>query len=262
MSFILDQLKKSGRKRELELAMRSKAGSLNGETAEASQTDSRPLPGRGIHRRDIYLLVFLAATSAAVLGGFMLLRGSPENRQAPVVSREAQVHAPVSSEPKAEIVRPKPELPVDRGTDLPPRSGSSADPKKAAHARTDAEKRPERKGKTSTVPMAAEIRNPPEAANQGQTAVPSPPEKSGPRNDVDDAHRTPYLNELPASVRKALPPIRITSHLYRGNSRLVSINGRIMSEGVSMDDGLFLEKITPEGVILSFSGHRFRLRAD
>ena len=78
----------------------------------------------------------------------------------------------------------------------------------------------------------------------------------------DDAHRTPYLSELPASLKNALPPIRITSHLYRGNSRLVSINGRIMSEGVNMGDGLFLEEITPEGVIMSFRGQRFRVKAD
>jgi hypothetical protein len=78
----------------------------------------------------------------------------------------------------------------------------------------------------------------------------------------DNAQRTPYLHELPATLRNALPPVRITSHLYRGNSRLVNINGRIMSQGVTMDDGLFLEEITQEGVILSFRGHRFRVRAE
>ena len=78
----------------------------------------------------------------------------------------------------------------------------------------------------------------------------------------EDAHSIPYLNELPASLKNALPPIRMTSHLYRGNSRLVSINGRIMSGGVNMGEGLFLEEITPEGVIMSFRGQRFRLKAD
>jgi hypothetical protein len=35
-----------------------------------------------------------------------------------------------------------------------------------------------------------------------------------------------------------------------------------MSGGVNMGDGLFLEEITPEGVIMSFRGQRFRLKAD
>jgi general secretion pathway protein B len=78
----------------------------------------------------------------------------------------------------------------------------------------------------------------------------------------EDAHSIPYLNELPASLKIALPPIRMTSHLYRGNSRLVSVNGKIMSEGVSIGEGLFLDEITPEGAIMSFRGQRFRVRAD
>jgi hypothetical protein len=233
MSFILDQLKKSGKKRELELAMRSKAGNQSMETAEASRTDFQPTSGPRIHIRVIYLLLFLAAVSFFTLGGFILLRGNPGSRQEPVVSTEAQVHT--------------------AGTSVPTKSSSKAGPEEAVPA-------PEVAIKMPSMPVpTAELRNQPESAAQGQIAEPSLPEKSEPQ---DDAHRIPYLNELPASLKNALPPIRITSHLYRGDSRLVSINGKIMSEGVNMGDGLFLDDITPEGVILSFRGHRFRLKAD
>jgi general secretion pathway protein B len=119
------------------------------------------------------------------------------------------------------------------------------------------------KVKNPVPPMAAiDLRNEPHSAHSAdkeQAGAPAPPVKSGLQ---DDTRSAPYLSELPAQMKKALPSIHITSHLYRGNSRLVSINGRIMSQGVSMDDGLFLEEITPEGVILSFRGHRFRVRAD
>ncbi len=258
MSFILDQLKKSGKKRELELAMRSKAGIRSRETAGASRTDSQPTSGHRIHMRVIYLLLFLAAASFSALGGFILLQGNPGSRQAPVFCTEAQVHTAGPSVPKAESDRPESVLPVDGGTSIPTDFRSKAGPEEAVPAPAAVIKMPDGKVKSSTPVVAAELRNQPESAVQGQIADPSPPDKSEPR---DDAHRTPYLDELSASLKKALPPIRITSHLYRGDSRLVSINGNIMSEGVNMGEGLVLDEITPEGVILSFRGHRFRVRA-
>jgi len=239
MSFILDQLKKSGKKRELELAMRSKAGTQSSATAEASRTDFQPTSSTRIHMRVIYLLLFLAAVSFSALGGFILLRGNSGSRQAPVVSTEAQVHT--------------------AGTSVPTKPFSKAGPGKAVPDPAVVREMPDGKVKSSKPMPTAELRNQPETAAQGQIDQPSPPEKSEPQ---DDAHRTPYLNELSDSLKNALPPIRITSHLYRRDSRLVSINGKIMSEGVNMGEGLFLDEITPEGVILSFRGHRFRLRAD
>ncbi|MGC2061551.1 MAG: general secretion pathway protein GspB [Thermodesulfovibrionales bacterium] len=259
MSFILDQLKKSGKKRELELAMRSRPRTRSRETEGASHTDLQPTPDPGIPMRGIYLLLSLAAASFFALGGFMLFRGKTGSRQAPVVS-ETQVHTAASSAPETESVGPKSVLPVENGTPLPSEFRSKADPEKAVPAPAVVKKMPDEKDKTSITPVsAAKLRNQPGPSDQGEAAALSPSEKSEPQ---DDSRRTPYLNELPASLKKALPPIRITSHLYRGNSGLVSINGRIMSEGVSMDDGLFLEKITPEGVILLFRGHRFRVRAE
>ena len=107
MSFILDQLKKSGKKRQLELAMRRKAGTESRETAEASQTDFQPTPVPMITKRVIYLLLFLAVASFSALGGFLLLRGNPGSRQATVVSTKAQVYTAGTSELKTESARPE-----------------------------------------------------------------------------------------------------------------------------------------------------------
>ena len=144
---------------------------------------------------------------------------------------------------------------------MPPRSRSKADPKRVAPATpVIARKMPDRRAGFSISPAAFAPRNQP--APEGREQVAAVPQQERPGQQDDAAHRTPYLDELPDTLRRALPPIHITSHLYRGHSRLVSINGRIMSEGVSMDHGLFLEEITPEGVILSYHGRRFRVRAD
>ena len=259
MSFILDQLKKSGKKRQLELAMRDKAETRSREIAGVSRVDFQPTSGPMSTKHVIYLLLFLAAASISALGVFFLLRGNPGSRQAPVVSTKAQVDSAGISGPKAESVRPESVLQAGGGTSMPANSPSQAGPEEVVPAQAAAITMPDNTVKSAIPVPTAELRNQPEAAGQAQIADPSPPEKSEMR---DDANSIPYLNELPASLKNALPPIRMTSHLYRGASRLVSINGRIMSGGVNMGDGLILEEITPEGVIMSFRGQRFRLKAD
>ncbi len=69
------------------------------------------------------------------------------------------------------------------------------------------------------------------------------------------------VNELPSSVQQTLPGITISAHYYdsRPASRVVSINGRVLHEGQPVAAGLALERITPEGVILSYRGYRFRM---
>jgi general secretion pathway protein B len=258
MSFLLDQLKKSGKKRQLELAARSKSETRGRETAEVSRTDFQPASGPMTAKRSIYLLLVLAAVSFSALGGFFLLRGNPGSQQEPVVFAKAQVYTAEPSGPKAGSARPE-SLSADGGTSISANSPSMAGLEEAIPVPAAAIHMPDGNVKGSMPVPTAELRNQSESAAQAQIADPLLPEEA---EMQDDAHRTPYLNELPASLKNALPPIRITSHLYRGNSRLVSINGRIMSGGVNMGDGLFLEEITPEGVIMSFRGQRFRLKAD
>lgn len=73
----------------------------------------------------------------------------------------------------------------------------------------------------------------------------------------------PDLHELPLSVRETIPSVKISSHLYSPGqtSRLASINGRIMQEGHTMDNGMYLEEITADGVIMRYQDHRFHIKA-
>lgn len=72
----------------------------------------------------------------------------------------------------------------------------------------------------------------------------------------------PQIDSLPDSVRQRLPDIAISFHAYthKPSSRIVSINGRILREGQSTADGLHLEEITKEGIILVYEGKRFQVR--
>ena len=66
------------------------------------------------------------------------------------------------------------------------------------------------------------------------------------------------LSDLPADVRKDLPSVEFSGHLYSSNpkSSYVFVNdGRPVTEGQQVADKLILYKITPTGVILEFKGY-------
>lgn len=67
------------------------------------------------------------------------------------------------------------------------------------------------------------------------------------------------FGELPPSVQQSLPVLQIAGHFYSSSpsSRIVSINGRTVREGQEAAGGVTVERITPDGVILSFQGYRF-----
>jgi general secretion pathway protein B len=71
-------------------------------------------------------------------------------------------------------------------------------------------------------------------------------------------HRVSRLSELPADVRRDLPSVDFSGHLYSSNPKVsyVFVNdGRPVFEGQQIVDELFLHKITPSGVIVEFRGY-------
>jgi len=69
------------------------------------------------------------------------------------------------------------------------------------------------------------------------------------------------LSELPASIRSSLPEFRVSGHAYGPDpqTRVVRVNEKILQEGQELSPGLKVEEITPDGVILLYSGYHFRI---
>ncbi len=69
-----------------------------------------------------------------------------------------------------------------------------------------------------------------------------------------------HIYELPSAIQQALPDMTIQLHSYssKPENSIVSINSRMMKEGESLEPGLRLEQITPDGVIFSYKGYRFQ----
>lgn len=69
------------------------------------------------------------------------------------------------------------------------------------------------------------------------------------------------LRLLPARFRQSLPPLNIDIHVYSAvaERRFVLINAKRYQQGEWLDESLWLESITPDGVILEHQGQRIKL---
>lgn len=75
------------------------------------------------------------------------------------------------------------------------------------------------------------------------------------------APRLQELSEVPESVRKALPAMTFSFHVYSGDpqKRTIIINNRRLREGDTISDGVLLQEITKDGVILATERHRIHV---
>ncbi|MDY6849782.1 MAG: general secretion pathway protein GspB [Geoalkalibacter sp.] len=69
------------------------------------------------------------------------------------------------------------------------------------------------------------------------------------------------LRDLPSSMRAGLPDFSFSLHYYTADpsQRMVRINGRMLREGQLLQDDLLMEEITPGGAIFSHRGLRFEV---
>lgn len=78
---------------------------------------------------------------------------------------------------------------------------------------------------------------------------------------VPEKPALPLLADMPYEFQQRVPPLTVNVHAYypEPEARFAYINMRKYGEGVRMDDGVTIEAITPEGLVLEFGGQRFRL---
>ena len=65
--------------------------------------------------------------------------------------------------------------------------------------------------------------------------------------------------ELPYATRKDLPAIELTMHVYSSDpdDRFVVIKGERHMEGDELADGLVLDEIRRDGMVLDYKGKKF-----
>lgn len=108
--------------------------------------------------------------------------------------------------------------------------------------------------------------NNPALVNSGTPSAAAPipdkpmPEKSASIAGVAQEQKAIPFDELPLQIQQEIPAMTVQLHSYSGNpsERLVYINSIRLREGESLMLGLRLEQITPDGMIFSYKGYRFK----
>jgi general secretion pathway protein B len=79
----------------------------------------------------------------------------------------------------------------------------------------------------------------------------------------DSENKVLEIDDLPQSVRRDLPKITVSGHIYSDDpeSRVVNINSRILREGEFAAENLKVTEITESGIIFSYGELRFHVRA-
>ncbi|MDH5632833.1 MAG: general secretion pathway protein GspB [Gammaproteobacteria bacterium] len=92
-------------------------------------------------------------------------------------------------------------------------------------------------------------------------AVPITPEKAGGASIDAPYNSLPYYWEIDSLVRQRLGEMTVTIHVYADNpaQRFLFLNDREYRAGEATTTGVRVERIEPEGVVLSYNQHVFRL---
>ncbi|MEN8135298.1 MAG: general secretion pathway protein GspB [Thermodesulfobacteriota bacterium] len=237
MSYILDALKKSEQERK------------QGEIPGLNSLQAHPRPPRYSSPILIYLLAGILLLMTLTIGLWLFFR-QPPAPTSPQATSEIMTEAvlPQTAQPQeieAEALPIAQEVPPDK----PIQPAIIAKPDTPTIADLTPEPEP---SLGAVAPPSAT------AGDSGDNEQLRPDEQDSP------APAQPELitfANLPPDIRSALPELVIAAHYYssKPSSRMASINGRIMRQGQSVADGLILEEIIREGVILSFHDYRFSL---
>ena len=221
MSFILDALKKSETDRQ------QQGGSDFANIPSSSEAHGAP--------RWLWALGLLLAVNLAVLLG-VLLRDNPPQRDTPP--------AEVSVVPR----------PSDAGPSFSERIREARDRESAAKTGSGASPGPAAETSDAT-PYGP-------AAGAATEATVEAPAAARPRPQPGyTLAALPTADELVANGNLQMPPLHLDIHVYspKPEERFVFINMVRHREKSRLAEGPVVQEITPEGVILDYSGTRFLL---
>ncbi|MDX9710403.1 MAG: general secretion pathway protein GspB [Trichloromonas sp.] len=256
MSFILDALKKSEKKRET--AEVPNLHTVHGEG---------PPPRK---RRPLwpYLLIAVLLLNAGVLIWYVFFREEPQVAAVviePGPARDAE-SAPLAPAPPA-VPAPEPVIPSPEPAPEPVSATAPATvvrevappPAPVPPPRPEPAPAPVREAEAAQV--AAPPPPPVESRPEVSVAAPVPEPVSPPQPIEVGPPPVLELEDLPGDVRGRVPEMTISVYAYSATpaSRLVRINNRILREGGYLDVGLRLEEIAPKELIFTFEGFRFRV---
>lgn len=104
------------------------------------------------------------------------------------------------------------------------------------------------------------------AAQQDTTIKPAPKEELAEEEPVPDAPeentlagyaKTPFLHEMSVNIQNTIPTLMYSEHQYVNG--YVTLNRQTIQAGESVKEGVVVERILADGVILKYESRRFKL---
>ncbi len=94
----------------------------------------------------------------------------------------------------------------------------------------------------------------------GTAAADPPVSKSAAAGMPTPPDRVLAFHELPETIRAALPALAVSGFSYTDEpqARMAVINDRILREGEHAAEGVRLERVGNDGIVLNYRGFRFR----
>lgn len=165
----------------------------------------------------------------------------PSNVQpSPTLATETPDIAPVTS-------------PVQDGPSMP----SAGTPARSAEATIGTTPAPSTSPPPAPTARVAEQASPPIASAPPMNPMPAPAPATTPAPASSSVMR---LSDLTATERSALPPLRMSMHMWRPDpaGRFVILDGTRVGEGDLVGSAV-LDEITPDGAVLNWQGRRLKV---
>lgn len=105
-------------------------------------------------------------------------------------------------------------------------------------------------------PVTAPASPVPTVAPRTSTNVPL-----GRATQVIDPESVPFLTAMPVEFQRDLPPLAVNIHVYSPDQSqcILYINNRQYHRGETMENGVQVMDITPDGAVLQYLGQSFKL---
>lgn len=240
MSYILDALKKADQEHDL--------GTVPGLSTPQEPTAHR-------ERRSLpwpWIIAALLLVNVLLVAGLMLGKGGQEPQQtiagqaAPAPQERPAIDqaTPPAAPPVQRLQVPAEALAVEAAPRVQPEYPSSLP------AATG--------GEVVVLPGPGELGEP--------RSLAFPEQDTGVRVDitavVDDHAGLQNWFELPPAFRSQLDLPRLDVHVYSEDpqQRFILVNLEKFREGETLESGMLLEEILPDGMVMSFRGERFRVK--
>lgn len=238
MSFILDALRKSDQQRQ-----RSATPTLTGAQMPAAESRQPALLWYGV-------IAALLVGAGIVIG--WLQQAPPQALPAALPSVATR---PVDNRAPALSAAALPTFPETvRKPEVPPQAQPAA-PVPSATAPADGE---------AKAPVPPALPGPAAVAAAPKEIAAAKPVEANAAGDASREAGVIQFSELPPALQQEVPKMSILAHSYssKPKARFVFINDQMVHEEEYPVPGLKLEQITPDGMVFSYKGYRFRRGAN